>query len=70
MTSEGRILIHSNANELAHWCGGKLVVEQDALNSEVTSPGINVPVGDEVKRASVGDVIIRKDDGSFDIFKN
>jgi hypothetical protein len=70
MVSEGRILTHGNGWELASWCGGGLVTEHDALDESKTSPGINVPVGDGVQRASLGDTIIRKHDGTFEIFKN
>jgi hypothetical protein len=70
MSSEAKTLTADNAEELAAWCGGKAVVEHDALNHEQSSPGINVPVGDDVKRASMGDMIIRQNDGTFRIFKN
>ena len=70
MSSEARILTIQNASHLASWCGGMLVNEQDALLPHINTPGINVPVGGEVKRASVGDTIIRKNDGTFEVFKN
>lgn len=70
MASEARTVSDENASFLAIWCGGKLVNEQDALSPHINHSGINVPVGDGVKRASVGDTIIRKSDGTFDIFKN
>lgn len=70
MGSEARTLNEKNAAALAHWCGGKLVTEHDALDDEKTSPGINVPVGDDVERASVGDTLIRKNDGTFEISRN
>jgi hypothetical protein len=69
MSSQARILTNDNGRELAHWCGGRLVAEHDALDDSKTSPGINVPVGNDVQRASVGDTIIRKHDGTFEIFK-
>jgi len=69
MSSEARTLTEDNVWELADWCGGNAVVEYDALDDNKTSPGINVPVGDDVQRASLGDTIIRKADGSFQIFK-
>jgi len=70
MASEARTVTADNAAFLAVWCGGKLVNEQDALMPHINTPGINVPCGDTVKRASMGDTIIRKSDGTFDIFKN
>lgn len=69
MASEARNLTENNAEELAHWCGGRLVREHDALDHSKSTPGINVPVGNDVQRASVGDTIIRKNDGQFEIFK-
>lgn len=70
MSSEARTLGMDNAGELADWCGGQAVVEHDALDDDKMTPGINVPVGDDVQRASLGDTIIRKNDGTFEIFKN
>lgn len=70
MSSEAKTLTADNAAELAEWCGGRAVMEHDALNPAQSSPGINVPVGDDVKRASMGDMIIRNNDGTFRIFKN
>jgi len=70
MSSQARTLTEKNAAELAAWCGGKSVVEHDALDDEKTSPGINVPTRDGVERASLGDSIIKNHDGTFGVFKN
>lgn len=70
MSSEARILTQENASHLAEWCRGKLVNEQDAISPHVNTPGINVPVGEGVERASLGDTIIRKNDGTFEVYKN
>lgn len=70
MGSEARNLTANNAAELAHWCSGMLVKEHDALDHNKVSPGINVLTADGVQRASVGDTIIRNNDGTFRIFKN
>lgn len=70
MSSESRILTIENASHLAEWCGGMLVNEQDAISPHINTPGINVPVKDGVDRASVGDTITRKNDGTFEVFKN
>jgi hypothetical protein len=70
MSSEARVLTAENATMLAEWCKGRLVNEQDALSPHVNRPGINVPVKDGVERASMGDTIIRKNDGTFEVFKN
>ena len=69
MASETRILRHDNAQEIAEWCGGRVVAEIDPFNADQTSPGINVPVGNGVDRASIGDLIIGTDDGKFEVFK-
>lgn len=55
--------------QTALWCGGVPVEEIDALDSEKRFPGINVQCGDDVKRASDGDFIIRYPDGQFDVLK-
>jgi hypothetical protein len=62
-----RTLTRSNADEIAEWCGGRRVVQHDALDDSVTFPSVNVPVGNSVERAQVGDVIIRNPDGTFRI---
>jgi hypothetical protein len=69
MGSEGRIVTGSNTAEIAAWCGGRQVVQHDALDHDKITYGINVPVGDEVERASEGDMVIRNHDGSFRIHK-
>lgn len=71
MSSEARTLTADNAAELAAWCGGRAVKEYDALNHDSFTPGINVPIngGITVERASMGDTLIRKNDGTFEIFK-
>lgn len=70
MASQARTLTERNAAELADWCGGRLVTEHDALDGSKTFPGINVPTKDGVERASVGDTLIHKSDGTFEIYKN
>jgi hypothetical protein len=69
MSMDVRTLTRDNAKEIAQWCGGRVVTEHDALAHDVTSPGVNVPVGTEVERASLGDMVFQKDDGSFGVFK-
>lgn len=73
MILESKILSAENAELLAEWCKGVLVVERDALDNNITQPGINVHCHDGFvsggKRASVGDTIVRHDDGSFDVYK-
>jgi hypothetical protein len=70
MASESRTLTAKNADELAEWCQGRVVIERDALDTSVSQPGINLRVaGGEVQRASVGDAIIKLNDGTFTIFR-
>lgn len=70
MSSEARTLTATNAVQLAGWCGGLPVVQHDALDEGKTTAGVNVPTVNGVERASEGDIIIRRDDGKFEIFKN
>lgn len=64
-----RTLTAANASEIAEWCDGMLVEEHDALDHSAVQPGINIQCGDDVKRASVGSVVIRKFDGTFDVLR-
>jgi hypothetical protein len=68
MGSDARTLTESNAEELADWCGGRVVREHNALDHDSWTPGINVPIKHGVQRASVGDSIVRKNDGTFEVF--
>lgn len=67
MSEEARMLTPLNADEIAEWCGGRAVMQHNALEHDLTTPGVNVLVGDEVKRAQVGDTVIRGHDGTFRI---
>jgi hypothetical protein len=71
MGSEARILTRDNALQVAAWCKGRVVAEQDAFDPSIDTPGINLQVSSgEIQRASMGDTIIRKNDGTFEIWKN
>lgn len=59
-------LDHSNAEELARWCGGKIVREIDPFDADKTFPGINMPTYKGVQRVSVGDYIVRDESGGFE----
>lgn len=65
---EARTVTATSAKAIAEWCGGVLVTEIDALDPTVTAPGINVHCGADVRRASVGDVVIW-DRGLFHVVK-
>lgn len=69
MGSEARTVSQSNLEEVTEWCKGKLVMEHDSLDHSVTNPGINLQTADGVKRAYVGDTIIRCDNGTYMIWK-
>lgn len=69
MSIEARMLTAHNADFIAKWCRGRAVVQHDALDESSTTTGVNVPVGDGVQRAQVGDMVIREHDGSFRIHK-
>jgi hypothetical protein len=66
---DARTLTENNAEEVAQWCGGRVVIQHDALDNDVTTSGVNVPVRDKVERAQVGDIIVHSHDGSFRIEK-
>ena len=48
------------------WCGGVIVEEIDPETNE-RYPALNVQCGEEVKRASLGDWIIKREDKTFDV---
>lgn len=69
MASEIRLVAPHTAHEIAEWCGGVVVEEINAMDPEKKQPGINVPCGDEVKRASCGMGVQLKHDGTFDVVR-
>lgn len=69
MSAEARIITQQNAELIATWCGGRVVAQHDALDHDLTTPGVNVPVYGGVERAQVGDTVIQEHDGSFRIAK-
>lgn len=58
MGQEARTLSSNNATELAHWCGGVVVPQYNALDDEKVAVAVNVPTEDGVQRAQPGDTII------------
>jgi hypothetical protein len=66
---EKRILTQFNADMIAEWCGGRAVIQHDALDYDLATPGVNVPTMDGVERAQVGDMVVQERDGSFRIQK-
>jgi hypothetical protein len=52
---------------VAAWCKGVQTEEIDPFDSTKRYPALNVPTNDGAKRASLGDYVIKKEDGSFDV---
>lgn len=65
---EAMLLTPELVKAVAAWCGG---VEVEEINPETQEryPALNVQCGDEVKRASMNDWVIRKVDRTFDVLK-
>jgi len=51
------------AADLAHWCGGTVGAEEDPAVG--ASTWIAVPTHDGVRRAVLGDWVVRRDEGDF-----
>jgi len=49
------------------WCGAVVVEEIDPLDDTKRYPALNVQTKEGVKRASLGDYILKHHDGSFDV---
>lgn len=52
---------------VAAWCKGAQVEEIDPFDAEKRYPALNIQTREGVKRASLGDAVIKHDDGSFSI---
>lgn len=48
------------------WCGG-VVVEEIDPETDARYPALNVQCKDEVKRASLGDYVVKGETGAFDV---
>lgn len=60
-------LEEDNAEVVAQWASAVVVEEIDPFDADKKYPGLNVQCGDTVKRASLGDCVIKHDDGTFDV---
>lgn len=49
------------------WANGVIVEEIDPIDDSKRYPALNVQCGDEVKRASLGDYVVKGKDGTFDV---
>lgn len=59
-------LTPDNVTVVSVWCHGVVVEEIDPETNE-RFPALNVQCGEDVKRASLKDWVIKKDDGTFDV---
>lgn len=67
MGAEARTLGENNAEAIAEWCGGKAVVQHNALDLTLTSHAVNVLTKNGVERAQLGDTIVCENDGTYRI---
>jgi hypothetical protein len=62
---EAVMLTKDNAEEVAQWCGGRIVEEVNPLDRDDVYVGINFPTYDGNKRLSQGMVLVRNSRGGF-----
>lgn len=60
-------LTADNATIVSVWANAVIVEEIDPFDSTLTFPGLNVQCGDTVKRASLGDRVLKHGDGTYDV---
>lgn len=58
-----------NATVISAWARAVVVEEVDPFDADKKFPALNVQCGDSVKRASLGDYVLKHDDGTFDVKK-
>jgi hypothetical protein len=61
------MLTGDNVTVVSAWAKALIVEEIDSLDPEQKFPALNVQCGDEVKRASLGDYVIKHEDGRYDV---
>lgn len=61
------LLTADNVQVVSVWARAVIVEEVDPTDPELRAPALNVQCGDEVKRASIGDHVVKHADGSFDV---
>ena len=64
-TVEAEQLTNDNAEELAEWCNGTIIVEHDKIN-HTTSKAINYPTLRGNRRVSAGQFLVKTSDGFLD----
>jgi hypothetical protein len=67
-SEEAMILTRETVSVILEWAPAIQVEEIHPENGE-RYPALNVQCGDEVKRASLEDWVIKKEDGTFDVKK-
>lgn len=63
---DAEVLTGENVNVLANWADAVITHEIDPFSDD-RYPALNVQCSAEVKRASMGDYVIRHEDGGFDV---
>jgi hypothetical protein len=63
------MLTVDRATPISMWANAMAVEEIDPTDSTLRFPGLNVQTKDGVKRASLGDYVVKHSDGSFDVVK-
>lgn len=61
------MLRNDNADVISMWVNAVVVEEIDPFDSDKRFPGLNVQCGEDVKRASLGDYVIKHGDGTYDV---
>lgn len=69
MGSEARTVSKMNVGLVAKWCDGMMVEEKDPFDDAKTNPAFNFQAGEEIKRAHIGDTIIKNADGTFQLWE-
>jgi hypothetical protein len=54
---------------LSVWCRGVIVKEIDPFDENKTFPAVNLETREGVSRASLGDYVVKHDDGTFEVKK-
>lgn len=69
MGFETRTVSKFNLELVARWCEGVMITEIDPFDSTKTNPAFNFQAGEEIKRAHIGDTIIKNADGTFQLWE-
>jgi hypothetical protein len=68
MDEEAMLLTAETVKVICAWAPA---IEVEEINPETSEryPALNVQCGDDVKRASLNDWVVKKEDGNFDVKK-